>query len=982
MKSGMQKGIIVNAQEYSFWKHKMNLGNVGRGLREWISDDYKAIMEILNDADNTIRERALNTSASGTDFGISLKEAVKSCVKALEQKPVLYIDCYYYSLVTSRIIRTSLEMVRANVNSIRKVGLEPLSYSEIEVDDVNAPDGLKTEAQLKWLFKKIMGDPIERAYRKQVEQVKRPIEALKAHTQRYEESILRMFNEMGIARAKGDVLGWISLFDKMDSVTKSFESKIAATYNVVKPLVDVAKSAKKSEEVVSKPVAQSLNIMEQVESTLPEASKEDKKQVQQQSEVKEDSVPEQVEVQYEEPVVTPVGFEDKYKIQQKKQVAIKKDEEAYKLFIGQANMDPNVAETLKNALKAYFANVNAHETTKRVNIEHQGKVIGFTSMNNLYINDVKSLDGNLIPYPIKMINTLADALGVDRSNVEEHQVPAFSKSIEPLEKAKEELPPQKQTVVEKVKVFVEEHGADVAKVVEENGELVVEDENGNEAIFTAQTIAIPSIQVEVPVEPETVLRSKETVETIEQPTETAEELNNDFKAIVSEIQPDTAGEAALQSEVKPEIETKPEEVPTSIEEPVIEDIQEEEGAEEETIPSAQINSEVWKNVEVSNIPQEKLRAFVPRIANELSSKLVTNPSEADFVIVLYPPKKLTFDQIEISEEALKEASGSKVYLVPLGNVERLKGALEDANNIASKVSIVTWEDGDLIPKQEEQLSEEPTLEDDAVSKEMEAEAIQADNERKEFEKAETATSTVDSGKITATLDEDVFDKNITAVEFTADTLVKDGIVSDNKDPANRELIRLIVENITIGADFDNIVMLYNPELLTKEQIPAASTALRAYFEDEDRDLVKVLFAPNDNKKKIKDALISVSKIPFVVLNWSEGKLFNFNGEQAVKKSTPEVKVPIQETQKPAEVKLSKEPIKQEMLNNDLGVSKRRKAHASLQELNEAFYSTLKKEGTSRIKIASMLLDHAELIEELDYKMASELITQAEKLIND
>lgn len=450
MKSGINRGIIVNAQQYSFWKHK-GLGNIGRKFREWISDDYKAVIATLNEADNTLREGVLKSNY----YDLTLKESVKKTEQALKRVPKLYVDTYYYAYVTSQIVRSTVESVRVDVNSIRKVGAEQLVHTDVGLDKLEEPKGLKTEAQLKSMFKYFLGDPMERAYKKQVLETSRLAEGLKNQTQLFYADVLKIYNELGVARGKGDVSGWLSAYDRLDSRTVRFEQQIKAAYPVIKRLVDAAKPVKAVEEVATPEVASSLNIVQEVEKSIPKSKEKTEEQIVSDLEGKQTVQKETVEdvahlptekapsvIQPEQVVSEPEQTSEE-KVPEAQPDVVKniaeKENNPLRIYEITAKVDPAKKDDIVKTVDELLKNWKKYTSDRtRKNIVVDGVEVGFVSNNRLYVNSVKSSTSHF-PVPLSKVTELAKIVGIDPSEyLSDEEIEIINSQAEPVLQKTEE----------------------------------------------------------------------------------------------------------------------------------------------------------------------------------------------------------------------------------------------------------------------------------------------------------------------------------------------------------------------------------------------------------------------------------------------------------------------------------------------------------------------------------------------------------------
>lgn len=236
--------IIVNAQAYSTWRHKLNTGQIGRWFSEKLFGEFSDRMDVLRGVDEQLRGVALGENV----FSLSLKEAIKKAKEAY--KDGRYVDAAYYLAAINEITATIILQGQDTADKLRSLGKEYLARSE-NPESLDFFGGKAVEAQIgQKIYRTLFGDPLERAYRKELAKRKQAVNTMINNADKFVALILSSFDKMGLARASGKIDEWLGAFDKFAQIQPRYQSELNRFFNShIKDLVEAAQAANKVEEL-------------------------------------------------------------------------------------------------------------------------------------------------------------------------------------------------------------------------------------------------------------------------------------------------------------------------------------------------------------------------------------------------------------------------------------------------------------------------------------------------------------------------------------------------------------------------------------------------------------------------------------------------------------------------------------------------------------------------------------------------------------
>jgi hypothetical protein len=280
-------GIIVNAQEYkkyrNFWR------GLNRGISELLFSDYKELMKHLKEADEELRQTALGKSGK---IDIGIKDAIQRADIALKENRL--IDSLYYvgliDVITREVISKALPTVEVLQKELYKqyAGTdETEALKTLEEQSKNAQETFNIIAKysveinknaqfLQDIYRGLMGgDPMQRAWDKEVRKFKQPVEKAVNAGYRFVDRLIGIFDQLGIARASGKIGDWVAGINEIIKIQPTLNKEVLAAYQRIQPIVEAAKqdqaiAAEQSKE--SKPIGLNAviqdvasNIVEKVE---------------------------------------------------------------------------------------------------------------------------------------------------------------------------------------------------------------------------------------------------------------------------------------------------------------------------------------------------------------------------------------------------------------------------------------------------------------------------------------------------------------------------------------------------------------------------------------------------------------------------------------------------------------------------------------------------------------------------------------------
>jgi hypothetical protein len=245
--------LTKEAQEYSF-KHKVRPGAVGRWVAEKLFSDYSSKMDVLRDADELLRGIAIGQGKTGLPIKTTLENANKSF------KNKKYIDSVYWMFQYTEILKEIIQEGDPIFEALSKLGLE--HYTETE--DPEALDYLtekqKTAGAFQNVYRYLFGDPIENAYKRQVEKRKRDVESNLNTLNASLVQVLALFDRMGIARSTGKIDDWLNAYQGFDKISKSVIIRTSKVLNTISDVIALATKIRNDEQLVAKELARKANI--------------------------------------------------------------------------------------------------------------------------------------------------------------------------------------------------------------------------------------------------------------------------------------------------------------------------------------------------------------------------------------------------------------------------------------------------------------------------------------------------------------------------------------------------------------------------------------------------------------------------------------------------------------------------------------------------------------------------------------------------
>ena len=230
------EGLYVTAQQYKL-RHRLRPAAIGRWLAEKAFSQFGDRMEVLAAVDQQMRETALGRN----EFNISIKGALDESKKALNAGR--YIDVAYYASVVDEILIAIILQSQEVVSNIRTIGEEYSARTENpEAVDFFA-ENKQVEAQLlQSVWRKYLGDPMEKAYANEVRKNKAIFNGLVVTLERYVTEIMGTFDRMGMARSGGKIEDWVKEYDRLTQSQPRLHAYIDKIYEQhVKRFVQVAR---------------------------------------------------------------------------------------------------------------------------------------------------------------------------------------------------------------------------------------------------------------------------------------------------------------------------------------------------------------------------------------------------------------------------------------------------------------------------------------------------------------------------------------------------------------------------------------------------------------------------------------------------------------------------------------------------------------------------------------------------------------------
>jgi len=258
---------ITEAQARS-WKHNLNLSNIPRAIKEKLfqGEEYEVRAKQLHDADKTIREVALGQNF----YGISVKQAVQIAQNGAKNHK--YIDSAYGVSIFLEILQRIIDEGKQAA-----VELSELPTKEFEVSD---PDALEhfvnkdqaKQAGIKDIYRSIFGDPLEKAYARQIAMHRKVLDGLVNFATSSLNELLLCFHRMGYANASNNFLGWVKEFENIKKIHARLNTKFISTYKQsIKFFVDMAaKGLNEGSAQSIKGITEKLHIQPEPEAIKPE----------------------------------------------------------------------------------------------------------------------------------------------------------------------------------------------------------------------------------------------------------------------------------------------------------------------------------------------------------------------------------------------------------------------------------------------------------------------------------------------------------------------------------------------------------------------------------------------------------------------------------------------------------------------------------------------------------------------------------------
>lgn len=236
--SGNDKKITV-AQEY---KKIRNLHRtIPRGLKRTLFSNYDEMVSKLEEADNAVREVALGKNGTAS---ISLKESVDRAKFAVKENRL--IDAVFFAGMVDVILRDVIGVAAPTVNLLKTELYKQYAGSKSPealqfFRNVKENQGEKKEAQiLQGLYKSIFGDPLEKSWEAEIKKFKGPVLEIVNRAETLVSKTLVTFDQMGIARARGNIGSWVGELDNIKRAEDEFNKSLNAAIKAVQPLLQIA----------------------------------------------------------------------------------------------------------------------------------------------------------------------------------------------------------------------------------------------------------------------------------------------------------------------------------------------------------------------------------------------------------------------------------------------------------------------------------------------------------------------------------------------------------------------------------------------------------------------------------------------------------------------------------------------------------------------------------------------------------------------
>lgn len=209
------------------WKHKYNLGVIPQKIREnlFSGEEYGNRIETLKETDKELRRIALG----GETNGIGIKHALEIAENGAKRHK--YIDSAYG---VSLLLDVLQKIIIAGDEAAQELSVLPTKEFEVEEPEaleyfLNKEDQTK-QAGLKEIYRGLFGDPLEKAYAKQIALHRRVMDTLVNNAANAANETLAAFNRMGYARASGKFENWIKEFNNIKKIHARLNNKFLTTY--------------------------------------------------------------------------------------------------------------------------------------------------------------------------------------------------------------------------------------------------------------------------------------------------------------------------------------------------------------------------------------------------------------------------------------------------------------------------------------------------------------------------------------------------------------------------------------------------------------------------------------------------------------------------------------------------------------------------------------------------------------------------------
>jgi len=241
-----KKDLQVLAQEFGL-KHKLrnyiSPKGLQRAITEGVSSKYQDRMEVLREADSSMRESA-----------VLFKDYLKSAQKAFKDNR--YLDVAHWCSMVNDGVKLMMRDAKPVVDLRDAEIAEYYTRHEDANPEHNyfsADDGLVSTAGL---LDRLFGNSIEKLYWKKVRESKLAVQSLISRTEKLIAISYSSLDRMGNARAHGNIGNWLEDVQRIGKAQGEFQIFAKGVYDKhLKELADIVKANKQQAPVQTQPIS-------------------------------------------------------------------------------------------------------------------------------------------------------------------------------------------------------------------------------------------------------------------------------------------------------------------------------------------------------------------------------------------------------------------------------------------------------------------------------------------------------------------------------------------------------------------------------------------------------------------------------------------------------------------------------------------------------------------------------------------------------